>query len=286
MLGVALCTLASTLFATVAVTDDAGVRVAMPHAAMRIVALAPHATELVFAAGAGAHLVGVVAGSNFPPAARSLPVVGDANAIDLERIVALRPDLVVTWPYTTAAQLDALRARGIAVYTSNPATIDGIAADIDAIGTLAGTTSVAQMAAAGMRARVAALAAAAGARGGTPLRVFYEIWDPPIYTIGGKHLISEAIALCGGRNVFAGLSVPAPVVSAEAVIAARPEVIIAGADDARPPAWLAHWQRWPTVPAVAARHLYTVDANLLHRSGPRFVEGMSELCEVLDQSRR
>jgi iron complex transport system substrate-binding protein len=132
-----------------------------------------------------------------------------------------------------------------------------------------------------LRGRIAALASAAAQRGGTPVRVFYEIWDPPIYTIGGKHLISEAITLCGGRNVFADLDVPAPVVSAEAVIAARPDVIIAGADDARPPAWLARWNQWPSIPAVAAQRLVTVDANLLHRSGPRFVDGVAQLCAAL-----
>jgi iron complex transport system substrate-binding protein len=265
----------------VTLTDDAGEVVRLAQPATRIIALAPHATELVFAAGAGSKLVGVVAGSDFPVAAREIPLVGDANTIDLERIVAAKPDLVVTWPYTTAAQLDALRRRGIAVFTSNPATIDGIAADLSRLGVLAGTEGAAEHAAALFRAEVHGLAAQAATRQGPPLRVFYEIWDPPIFTIGGKHLISEAIALCGGRNVFADLTTAAPVVSAEAVLATRPDVIVAGSDDGHTPAWLARWKQWPALPAVANGRLVTVDGNLLHRPGPRFADGVAALCAAL-----
>jgi iron complex transport system substrate-binding protein len=267
--------------APIAVLDDAGAKVQLAQPATRIITLAPHATELVFAAGAGAQLVGVVAGSDFPPAAKALPVVGDANTIDLERIVAAHPDLVITWPYTTAAQLDALRSHGIPVFTSNPATIDGIADDLTRIGTLAGTLPTAERAAATFRAQIAASAAAAARTPHAPLRVFYEIWDPPIFTIGGHHLITQAITLCGGHNVFADLATPAPVVSAEAVLAAQPDVIVAGADNAVPPPWLAQWRRWPSLPAVAAGKLVTVDANLLHRSGPRFAAGVAQLCAAL-----
>ena len=270
-----------TSAAPISVTDDAGEVVRLAQPATRIIALAPHATELVFAAGAGRKLVGVVAGSDFPAAAREVPLVGDANTIDLERIVAAKPDLVVTWPYTTSAQLDALRRRGIPVFTSNPATIDGIAVDLARLGVLAGTTDEAGRAAAAFRAEVHALAVKAAARRGPPVRVFYEIWDPPIFTIGGRHLISEAIALCGGHNVFADLTTAAPVVSAEAVLAARPEVIVAGSDDGHTPAWLARWNEWPGLPAVASGRLVTVDGNLLHRPGPRFADGVAALCAAL-----
>ena len=115
--------------------------------------------------------------------------------------------------------------------------------------------------------------------------MFYEIWNAPLYTIGGRHLVSEAIRVCGGENVFASLTLPAPGVSVEAVLAARPEAIVAGADRGIRPAWLDDWQRWTALPAVAAGNLYTVDANHLHRAGPRFVDGVEELCAVLAQAR-
>jgi iron complex transport system substrate-binding protein len=275
------CALAlSPARAEIVAVDDAGARVTLAQPARRIVSLAPHATELLFAAGAGARVVGVVAGSNFPPAAAGIPVVGDANAIDLERLVALAPDLVVTWPYTTSAQLAAIRRRGIAVFTSDASTIDGVAVDLERLGTLAGTSDAAAHAARAFRAAIEAARPRAGASR-APTRVFYEIWGAPIFTIGGHHLISEAIALCGGVNVFANLGVAAPVVDEEAVIAAAPQVIVAGADDARRPPWLDAWRRWPQIPAVRDGRLRVVDANLLHRAGPRFAQGVATLCAAI-----
>jgi iron complex transport system substrate-binding protein len=288
--------------AGVAVVDDAGARVTLAAPARRIVSLAPHVTELLFAAGAGAQVVGVVAGSNYPPRAARLQSVGDVNAIDLERLVALAPDLVVTWPYTTSAQLAAIRRRGIAIFTSNAKSIDGIAVDLERLGVLAGTTPAAARAARAFRAKIAAARAAHAfpalqgdgrARGAArpvqdsasprpvATRVFYEIWGEPIFTIGGGHLISQAIALCGGVNVFGDLAVAAPVVDIEAVIAAAPEVIVAGADDAKRPAWLDAWKRWPQIPAVRDGRLRVVDANLLHRPGPRFADGVAALCAAI-----
>ena len=273
--------LAAIAHATVVAVDDAGQKIELARPAMRIVALAPHVTELLFAAGAGTKVVGVVAGSNFPAAASHIVEIGDANAIDLERIIALRPDLVVTWPYTTSAQLAAIRKRGIPVFTSNAKVIDGIAVDIEHLGELAGTEEVAKRAAAAFRADIDAARRRADTQAGPPVRVFYEIWGTPLFTVGGHHLISQAITLCGGENVFAALEVAAPVVTEEAVIAARPQVIIAGVDDARRPAWLDAWKRWPEIPAVRDGRLRVVDANFLHRAGPRFARGVVQLCAAL-----
>ena len=269
--------------AAVSVTDDAGVRITLAAPARRIVSLAPHATELLYAAGAGDRVVGVLASSDWPPDAAGKPKVGDARALDMERIVTLAPDLVVTWPYAAPAQVGALLARGVPVFTADPATIDGIAVDIERLGALAGTLPAAAARAAELRARLARLSARhAGAR---TLRVFYEIWNAPLYTIGGRHLITEAIGVCGGENVFASLALPAPGVSVEAVLAARPEAIVAGADGGVRPAWLDDWKRWATLPAVANGNLFTVDANLLHRAGPRFLDGVEALCDLLDRAR-
>jgi iron complex transport system substrate-binding protein len=167
---------------------------------------------------------------------------------------------------------------------TNPTTIAGIATDIERLGALAGTESAASARARAFRARLERLALRRGAA--REVRVFYEIWNEPLYTIGGKHLISEAIRMCGGENVFASLMLPAPGVSVEAVLAARPEAIIAGADGGVRPRWLDEWKRWTSLPAVALGNLYTVDANLLHRPGPRFLDGMEGLCAALDDARR
>jgi iron complex transport system substrate-binding protein len=275
---------AAAVFAAVSATDDAGATIVLEKPAARIVSLAPHATELLYAAGAGEHVVGVLSTSDWPPEAAAKPRVGDAHRLDLERIVALAPDLVVTWPYSSATEVASLRARGVPVFITNPTTIAGIAADIERLGALAGTQGAAAERARQYRAKLARLAERR--ERSRQVRVFYEIWNEPLYTIGGKHLISEAIKICGGENVFGSLTLPAPEVSVEAVLAARPEAIIAGADGGVRPAWLDDWKRWPSIPAVALGNLYTVDANLLHRPGPRFLDGMQGLCAALDDARR
>lgn len=269
--------------AAVEVVDDSGAKVTLKGPAVRIVSLAPHATELLYAAGAGDRIVGVLATSDWPPEAEAKPKVGDSRALDLERILQLAPDLVVTWPFAAPAQVGALAARGVPVFIANPATIDGIAQDLERLGTLAGTLPTAAAGAAQFRAQLARLTNRYS--GTRKVRVFYEIWNLPLYTIGGHHLISQALRVCGGENVFASLALPAPGVSVEAVLAARPDAIIAGADRAVRPLWLDEWKRWPTLPAVARGNLFTVDANLLHRSGPRFVDGVEALCAALDEAR-
>ena len=271
------------LAAPVEVTDAAGTRIALPAPAQRIVSLAPHATELLFAAGAGSRVVGVLSPADWPPEAARLPRVGDARALDLERILALKPDLAVAWPYLAPAQIERLRALGLPVYISDPHTPEAIAEDIERLGALAGSTDAARAHAAEFRAKLSALLAKP--RDGSKLSVFYEIWNQPLYTIGGKHLITTALDLCGGGNVFAWLAFPAPQVSLEAVLAAAPEAIVAGTDDAVRPAWLDEWKRWRELPAVAHGNLFVVDANLLHRAGPRFTDGVAQLCAALDQAR-
>jgi iron complex transport system substrate-binding protein len=266
------------------VTDDTGAAVRLAAPAQRIVSLAPHATELLFAAGAGARVVGVIGSSDWPPEARALPVVGDSRALDLERIVALAPDLVVAWPYTPSVQINALRARGVPIFNAEPKSIDGIAADVERLGVLAGTEAQATPRAAALRARHALLRARNA--GKATVRVFYQIWNVPLYTIGGRHLITEAIGLCGGENVFAALTTPAPVVGIEAVLAAAPDAIVAGAERGVRPDWLDDWRRWPALPAAAQGHLFVVNADLLHRAGPRFFDGVDELCAALDAVRR
>jgi iron complex transport system substrate-binding protein len=270
--------------AAITVVDDSGASVTLNSPAQRIVTLAPHATELVYAAGAGGAIVGVIKGSDFPPDARTRPVVGDATGLDLEQIAVLAPDLIVTWPWTTPAQVQRLRARGIAVFEADPREIGGIADDIERIGTLAGTDGVAHSSASSLRARLAKLASSRNAD--APLDVFYEVSDVPLFTLGGQHLVSKAIAACGGRNVFSQLTLPAPQVSIEAVLAANPQVIIAGTNGAARPPWLDAWRAWPSIDAVRRDALYAVDANLLHRPGPRFIDGIVELCDALADARR
>lgn len=272
-----LVVLALPLDAAIRVVDDTGTEVVLAAPAQRIVSLAPHATELLFAAGALPRVVGVVRGSDHPIEAHALPKIGDVNALDLERIVSLKPDLVVTWPYTMPAQVATLKRRGIAVFTTDPGTIDGIAVDIERLGELAGTNDAIRSARE-FRERYGRIVSNARSK---RLRVFYQVWNSPLFTIGGGHLISQAVRACGGENVFDSIRVPAPQVSIEAVLAARPDVIVAGVERAVRPQWLDDWRRWSELPAVRNGKLHVVDADLLHRPGPRFIDGVEALCAAI-----
>lgn len=278
-----LCAAVLDARAVVTVVDAGGTTVELAAPASRVVSLAPHATELLFAAGAGDRIVGVLSPADFPPEAAKLPRVGDASAVNLEGILALRPDLIVTWPYLAPAQIERLRAMGVPVYLSNPGSPLAIADEIERLGILTGHAELAARAAAKFRAKLAA--ARDRAAGAAPVRVFYEIWNRPLYTIGGGHLITAAIEMCGGENVFASLPLPAPQVSIEAVLAAAPDAIVAGTDAALRPQWLDEWLAWRDLPAVARGNLFVVDANLLHRSGPRFADGVEQMCRALAMAR-
>ena len=269
--------------ASVQAVDDAGHAIVLAAPAQRIVSLAPHATELLFAAGAGAHVVAVLKGSDAPAAATRLPRIGDVAGLDLERIVALSPDLVVTWPYTTPGQVALLRERGIAVFMTDAHEPEDIARDLEALGVLAGSEATAAPAARALRERAAAITRARAGR--KPVRVFYQVASAPIFTIGGGHLIDHALARCGGVNVFGDTRVPAPQVDVEAVLARKPDAIVAATAHAVRPAWLDEWSRWRDLPAARTKSLFVVDADRLHRAGPRFVDGMADLCEALDRAR-
>lgn len=269
--------------AEVAVRDDTGRTVRLAQPARRIVSLAPHVTENLYAAGAGGGLVGTVEYSDHPEAARRLPRVGGYSQVDLEAVAALRPDLVVGWESgNSGAQLERIRALGVPLYVSQPNRIEDVAAEIERLGALAGS-SAASAVAAHFRERLAALRSRYGSR--PRVRTFYQIWNQPLMTVGGKQIISHAIDLCGGENVFGALEPMAVPVTVEAVIAADPETIVAsGMGEARPE-WLGEWRRWKKLAAVARDNLYFVPPELIQRHTVRFLEGTERLCEHLERAR-
>lgn len=276
--------LAATARAEVQVTDASGQRVHLAHPAKRIVSLAPHVTELLYAAGAGAQVVGVVQFSDYPPEARRVPQVGSYTGFDLEAVLALAPELMVGWSSGNPPnQLEQLEALGLPVYRSEPRHLGDIADDIERLGVLAGTEAVAQPAAAAFRARLATLRARYAGR--RPVRVFYQVWNQPLYTLNGEHLISELLAACGGVNVFAALPALAAQVSVEAVLAADPEAIIAAGMAEANVDWLDAWRRWPQLAAAARGNLFLVHPDLLNRHGPRVLDGMEQICTALDTAR-
>ena len=270
--------------AEIRVTDDAGRSVSLAHPARRIISLAPHMTELLFAAGAGAQVVGTVEYSNYPQAAQRIPRIGDSAQLDLERIVALRPDLVVVWRNGNAQrQLDKLLHLGIPVFYNEPRRLPDIARAIEQLGRLAGTQAAAQPVAQDFIARVAALRGRYAGRDPVPL--YFQIWDQPLLTVNGEHLISDVIGMCGGRNVFAGLKPLTPEISTEAVLAADPEAIGGVSAEAGQLGNLEAWKLWPRLTAVARDNLFLIDSDVISRNTPRILEGAEQLCEHLAAAR-
>ena len=288
-LGLTLAAVARTAAATVGVVDDAGHTVTLAAPAQRVVSLAPHATELIYAAGGGARLVGTVGYSDYPAAAKGVPRVGDSHALDLERIAALKPDLIVVWQSGNAdLQIARLRALHIPLFVSDPTRLDDIATSLTRLGALFGTLPTAQAAARAFRGEIAQLRGRYANR--APVSVFFEIWDRPLMTLNGKQMVSDVIRLCGGRNVFAALKPLAPTVSTEAVLAANPDAIIATtSQDAggpnRPLPALESWRAWPMLNAVKHGNLFALDGDLITRPAPRLAQGAAQLCADLDEAR-
>lgn len=280
----AVCVCASAAAGAAPIIDDRGFPVSLPGPAQRIVTLAPSLTELAFAAGAGGKLVGVGAYSDYPEAAQRLPEVGDASRLDAEGILLLKPDLLLGWRSgNPAGEIARLERLGLRVFVVEPARLADVPRVLRTIGELAGTRAEAERSAAAVEAEAAALRARYGTR--PRLGVFYEIWDQPLLTVNGDHIISDVIGLCGGRNVFADAPLLTPAVSWESLLAADPDVIIAsvsaGSDGAA-----RRLRHVPSLRAAAQGRVFTVPPDLIQRATPRILEGARQVCEALESVRR
>lgn len=265
------------------VMDDIGRGVEVREPPLRIVSLAPGATEMLFAAGAGAQLIATVEYADAPPAARRVPRIGDVAAIDMERLVALRPDVVIAWPAGgNPAQRERIGALHIPMYEQQVLRLADIPLSLQRLGALAGTEAAARRAAHDIETRLAALRStyAAGGATGRPT-VLLQVWNRPVYTVGGKHLISDALEICGVRNVFADLPEPGPVVDTEAVIARNPDIILAAAPPGEGAAWLADWKRFPALTAVREGRLVVFEDQALSRLGPSVIDATEALCRAI-----
>ncbi|MEE9422977.1 MAG: helical backbone metal receptor, partial [Gammaproteobacteria bacterium] len=183
------------------VVDDTGKTIVLEETAKRIISLAPHVTELLFAAGAGEQVIAVSAYSNYPQQAQDLPVISAGTGLDIERIIALQPDLVIAWksgnPATQVTQLEQL---GLQVFYSEPREVDAIAVTLQRFGLLSGHVNQANVAASEFREQVAALRS--DFKNKKPVSVFYQVWQKPLMTINGQHMISHWLTLCSGVNIF------------------------------------------------------------------------------------
>lgn len=280
------CSVALAASAGLSSIDSDGRTITLNAPAQRIVSLAPHATELLFAIGAGERLVGVSDYSDYPAAALRLPRVSSSGGVDLEKVLSLRPDLVVAWRFeATRGAIDRLEKFGLPVFVSEPRRLDEIADNMNALGALAGTEIAAHAEAEAFRTRLDRLRRIYSGR--PQLKVFYQISTRPLMSLNGRHMVSSAISLCGGLNVFAGSPAIAPVVDAEAIFAMDPDVIVAAQRDPRDSAWQAFWkERFAALRAVSDGNLLSVDSTIMHRQGPRVLVAVESLCRQFDGARQ
>ncbi|MBV7576541.1 cobalamin-binding protein [Pseudomonas sp. PDM32] len=241
----------------------------------RVVSLAPSLSEIVVELGSADLLVGVLDAGERPAELKNLPSVGRYGQLDMERLLSLQPDLLLLWPGSVGpAQRDQLKRLSIPTYVAEPHSLEQLAAQIEAIAAQLGRPDRGVSLASDMRQRLDALRQRY--RRDQPLRVFYQIWDRPLYTVGGEQIISDALEVCGAQNVFADLKLPAPQVSVEAVLQRNPEVILAS-DQAQ----LDAWKAWPQVAAVAQGQLRLVTDKGLERPSGQMIEATAKLCQLI-----
>ena len=281
---IVLSALTVQAYSVVEVYDDEGTQITLAIPAQRIVSLAPSLTELIYSAGAGENLVGVVEYSDFPAAAKALPIVGRFDLLDIERILELEPDLVVAWQTgNPRSSVNQLRQLGLTVYVAEPRSLAAIPSHIERLAVLVGKELSDLKVIYDFQQKLEALNSKY--RHQSPVTIFYQVWDRPLITAGGNELINDIITLCGGRNIFANIRRVAPKVSREAVLKRNPEVIIASGMDIERPEWLDDWLRWPSLKAVANKNLFFVPPDLLQRHTPRALLGAAQICDQLDQVR-
>jgi iron complex transport system substrate-binding protein len=272
--------------ARTAIVDDIGVRLALTAPARRIVSLSPGATELLFAAGAGDRIVATVTGADEPAAARRIERIGDANALVFARLTALKPDVVVVWHDLIGdGILESLVKLRIPVYSVSVGGLADMPGTVRRLGTLAGTAAAAETAARGLEAKVARLppkpAARAGAGARPPLRAFFMKWAEPLYTVGSRHVMSDALARCGARNIFDDIDFPVPIVEFEQIRKRDPEVILMAAPPVTARDWRERWAGFPDVDAVAKRQMIAYTDPRLDRMGPSALDAVADLCKLI-----
>lgn len=274
----------SSAHATRCVVDDIKQKVCLDKPAQRIISFSPGATELLFAAGAGEQIVAAVTFSDYPEAAKSLPRIGSYDRLDMEAVIAARPDLIVAWKEgNPREQVAQLREMGLPIYHGDQRDFEDIASTIQRLGILAGTENEAARAAGDFMRRIDNVRT--NYANAAPVSTFYQVWVNPLMTANDRHFIGHAIRLCGGKNIFGDLKRLTPRIGKEAVLAADPEVIIAGGMGEDDPGWLNDWRPYKNLQAVRRDNLFFVPPSTLQRPSPRLIQGINYLCEHLDTAR-
>ena len=266
------------------VLDYAGREVSLSSPAKRIIALSPHIVENLYSAGLGENIVGVVEYSNYPESAKSIPIVGTSSSINIERIIQLKPDLIVAWWTGNGPEIvNRLTALGFPVYVDEPERVQDILHSINEFALLGGNPIQANEITEKWNRDWSQLEKTYASQ--NKLRVFFQIWDEPLQTLNGKQIISDVIRRCGGENIFEHEKVIAPRVGLESILLKDPHVIISsGINNQRPP-WLDNWKRWRTITAVKNNQVFFIPDDLIGRHTLRILDGAKLLCAQLQSAR-
>ncbi|MDP2559708.1 cobalamin-binding protein [Psychrobium sp. 1_MG-2023] len=250
----------------------------------RIIALSPHSVELLYSLGVGDRIVGTISHADYPEQAKSIEVIGDYKGITLEKVIALKPDLIVTWSGGNKInQIEQIKQLGFTVVDSNPQSLTEIASNIRHLGNATGQVEQANKIAAGFERELAEITAKYQKK--APIKTFYQLWSKPLMTISEQSWISQYISRCGGINVFADTKTAYPKVSVENVLLSGAEVILVPRDKQTRDHELFNWEQWQLLPAVKNNHIYYPNATILHRPTPRVIEPMREVCEQINRAR-
>lgn len=269
---------------SLSVTDFSGRVVTVSQPVKRVIALAPHITENVFSSGAGDTLVGVVSFSDYPEAAKNIQQVGSPHSFSIETVVDLQPDLVIVWSSGVSAKVTKkLIDLGLTVYMDEPRVLEDVAKAIKDIGHLTGNDVVSEQAANDFLVRLQSLRHTYSQQ--DPVTLFYQIWNSPLMTLNGQHIISDVMRLCGGENIFANEIAIAPKINVESVLDINPEVIVASGMGESKPEWLTEWKQWKYLQAVKNQHLFFIHPDILQRHTVRILQGAEQLCGQLAQVR-
>lgn len=250
--------------------------------AKRIIALSPHAVEMLYAIGAGDTIVAATDYADYPEAAKKIPRIGGYYGIQMERVMELNPDLIVVWDSGNKAEdINQLKTLGFNLYGSDPKTLEGVAKELEELGQLTGHVEEASKAAAVYRAELIRLRVE-NAKKSEP-KVFYQLWSTPLMTVSKNSWIQQIISVCHGQNVFYDAASDYPQVSLENVLLTLPEVILQSEEEGNVKG--VDWRQWPEIPAVKKQHIYQLNDDLLHRATPRALLGVQALCDALDKAR-
>jgi iron complex transport system substrate-binding protein len=253
-------------------------------APQRIISLAPHITEMLFSAGAGDKVVGVVAYSDFPKAALDIDSIGSYQAINIEKIILLNPDLIIAWKSGNRLKdIEKLEQLGFKVVYSEPYKLTDIPKEVRAFGEQLGTQVTANAVADALENKLQSLIQTYQTK--PKVSAYYQIWNAPLMTINGEQSISQAMSICGAENIFADLPLLAAEVSIESVIQQNPDAILLGGQKQMQQGWLKAWQKWQTISAVKNQQIYLLKADNFQRPTARLIESIEGLCQKIDQVR-